>query len=529
MRARSGTVMAWPPFNPVPTAARDGVAPPFYARLDSAAAWQGDEVDVLTMSLVRSNSSGEIGFLDDRRLFNVALTRARRGLIIFADLRTFKYGRNAGFPQFLDWCHDAGVVCRLEYPPIGMMTEHLAVPVPSARDVTAADVPPDRPRWRLGRDAVVVSPAGPSKKEKERKSSFQAVLRRWPYPHVDILAVCRAIAGELAKLLGNPLFLPLVTFVTGLHPHWYQTHNAPQDSLTVDLKIVSMQGMTRCPELGVDPTNVILATAVQILLTYLGLVPPIPLDLRTSVEHLISGSTVKNLSFPKPKHLKSSKESECLFPVSLPRLRGDWLTADTLSCNLHGQAPPSNFASLLLQPPAALPSDGIVTAPTNRDRVAAPLANWVRRHLDTALLPTRSPSALGDLFEALCGGAAPWEPRYFALRAKIFEGHDASSVNISDLVNGLANVLRGVRQLVLYSPGPDAVQSREEAEALTHRGLVWGSPYRAFCGLLPSPRSCQPDALSLARLRSLQPVLLPRAHQLAMHTGPGSGRDPGRR
>ena len=94
------------------------------------------------MSLVRSNAPGELGFLDDRRIFNVAITRARRAMVIFADLRTFKYGRNAGFPQFLEWCHDAGVVCQLQYPPIGIQSDYLVTPVPLDRSTTSADVPP---------------------------------------------------------------------------------------------------------------------------------------------------------------------------------------------------------------------------------------------------------------------------------------------------------------------------------------------------------------------------------------------------
>ena len=150
-----------------------------------------------------------------------------------------------------------------------MRSGFLCQPIPVGRDVTSAEVPPDRPRYRIARDAVIVPTAGPAKDEKARKTSFQAVLRRWPYPCVDVPSVCRILCKEISTVLDNPLFLPLVTFVTGLHPHWNQSHTAPQDSLTVDLKIVSMQGMTRCPELGVDPTNVILATAVQILLAYL--------------------------------------------------------------------------------------------------------------------------------------------------------------------------------------------------------------------------------------------------------------------
>ena len=50
--------------------------------------FQGQERDVILISLVRSNDSGEIGFLSDLRRMNVAITRARMKLIILGDVPT---------------------------------------------------------------------------------------------------------------------------------------------------------------------------------------------------------------------------------------------------------------------------------------------------------------------------------------------------------------------------------------------------------------------------------------------------------
>ena len=124
-----------------------------------------------------------------------------------------------------------------------------------------------------------------------------------------------------------------------------------------------MQGMSRCPELGVDPTNVVLSAAVQIILAYLGLVPPIRPDLCTALQNLLNGNRVKALSFPRAKHLKFSKESECLFPASQPRLRGSWLTVATLDCTRHGPAPPADLAAKLLKPSAPCPADDLSLQP----------------------------------------------------------------------------------------------------------------------------------------------------------------------
>lgn len=50
--------------------------------------FQGQERDVIFISLVRANEDGQIGFLNDLRRMNVAITRARMKLIILGDAST---------------------------------------------------------------------------------------------------------------------------------------------------------------------------------------------------------------------------------------------------------------------------------------------------------------------------------------------------------------------------------------------------------------------------------------------------------
>ncbi len=73
--------------------------------IDTVDAFQGREREIIYISLVRSNPKGEIGFLKDIRRTNVAMTRAKKKLVIFGDSATL--GNHPFYGQLLDYVQQA--------------------------------------------------------------------------------------------------------------------------------------------------------------------------------------------------------------------------------------------------------------------------------------------------------------------------------------------------------------------------------------------------------------------------------------
>ena len=70
--------------------------------------FQGQERDVIFISLVRANDTGQIGFLSDLRRMNVAITRARMKLAIVGDAPTLT--RHAFYRALFDYIQEEGQV-----------------------------------------------------------------------------------------------------------------------------------------------------------------------------------------------------------------------------------------------------------------------------------------------------------------------------------------------------------------------------------------------------------------------------------
>lgn len=74
---------------------------PIEMRISTIDSFQGQEQEVIILSLVRSNDEADIGFLKDYRRMNVALTRAKEQLFVIGDSATI--GGDAFYYSFLTY------------------------------------------------------------------------------------------------------------------------------------------------------------------------------------------------------------------------------------------------------------------------------------------------------------------------------------------------------------------------------------------------------------------------------------------
>jgi ATP-dependent RNA/DNA helicase IGHMBP2 len=72
--------------------------------INTVDSFQGQERDIIYISMVRSNEKGEIGFLADTRRMNVAMTRAKKKLVIIGDSATI--GHHPFYEKLLDYINE---------------------------------------------------------------------------------------------------------------------------------------------------------------------------------------------------------------------------------------------------------------------------------------------------------------------------------------------------------------------------------------------------------------------------------------
>ena len=86
---------------------REPGQPYFGLEIKSVDGYQGREKEVIVFSTVRANERGEVGFLADYRRLNVAVTRAKRGLILLGHPTTL--GHDPTWRSYLEWVEESNL------------------------------------------------------------------------------------------------------------------------------------------------------------------------------------------------------------------------------------------------------------------------------------------------------------------------------------------------------------------------------------------------------------------------------------
>lgn len=84
-------------------------------KIHSVDGFQGREKDIIIFSAVRSNAEGNVGFLSDWRRMNVALTRARNGLIVIGNPQTLS--RDEHWNSWIKWAKEMKIWTKEEFSP----------------------------------------------------------------------------------------------------------------------------------------------------------------------------------------------------------------------------------------------------------------------------------------------------------------------------------------------------------------------------------------------------------------------------
>eukprot|EP01114_Cavostelium_apophysatum_P005939 TRINITY_DN1711_c0_g1_i1.p1 TRINITY_DN1711_c0_g1~~TRINITY_DN1711_c0_g1_i1.p1 ORF type:complete len:776 (+),score=214.40 TRINITY_DN1711_c0_g1_i1:124-2451(+) len=92
--------------------------------INSVDGYQGREKEVIIFSTVRANAGGRVGFLKDWRRLNVAITRARRGLIVVGHQKTLE--NDPHWNKWLAWISANGFA--MDGPPLEALVARSGVP-----------------------------------------------------------------------------------------------------------------------------------------------------------------------------------------------------------------------------------------------------------------------------------------------------------------------------------------------------------------------------------------------------------------
>ena len=197
-------------------------------RIDNVDAFQGLEYDLVILSLVRTNARNSVGFASKACRINVAVTRARFGLIVVGD-GSFWY--------------------RSSYDLRSMLTHYRR-----QRCIVGSDINFTRP---AASDTSSVARV-PCSSLASKKQSLSSKLLKQVGAHIDDDSLSWHIAKVFearTALTSHPQFARVLHYILMLEPHFYREFDVPNDILKWDRKAWSRYGAVHGFGINEDPGN----------------------------------------------------------------------------------------------------------------------------------------------------------------------------------------------------------------------------------------------------------------------------------
>ena len=222
---------------------------------------QGHEADVVLLSFVRASKGGRLGFVNDRRRVNVALSRAKCGALLFGNVDTCVRMHDGLVHHLLSDLATTGAVRRLGPVPQSLTDDLCLPPYAQQNALCIARAKDDgATRHRMSR------PAEPRSGQWERWAKSAGTNdRRLLQGLVDQLR------GHLRQLFASPAFAVALCVVAGTKTQFFALGSQPASLFERCRKTASHAGETAPISASCDPGNFPYTLAWYAMVTEVGL------------------------------------------------------------------------------------------------------------------------------------------------------------------------------------------------------------------------------------------------------------------